>query len=42
MGGDLEIKDCKYDMGEVNLINWENIFKHNKDRIYHYIHVRSV
>jgi len=29
-------------MGEVNLINWENILKHNKDRKYRYIHVRSV
>jgi len=31
MEGDLQIKDCKYDVGEVNLINWENILKHNKD-----------
>ena len=27
--GDLEIKDCEYDVGEVNLINWKNIFKQN-------------
>ena len=39
---DLEIKDCEYGVGEVNLINWENILKHNKDRKYGYIHVRSV
>ena len=32
--GDMEIKDCEYDVGEVNLINWENILKHNKDRKY--------
>ena len=25
MKGDLEIKDFEYDMGEVNLINWEII-----------------
>ena len=29
-------------MEEVNLINWENIIKHNKDRKYRYIHVGSV
>ena len=29
MEGDLEIKDCKYDVGEANLINWKNIHKHN-------------
>ena len=40
--GDMEIKDCEYDVREVNLINWENILKHNKDRKYKYIHVRSV
>jgi len=22
--GNVEIKDCEYDVGEVNLINWEN------------------
>ena len=42
MEGDLEIKDCEYDVGEVNLINWENILKHNKDRKYRYIHVGSL
>jgi len=31
MEEDLDIKNCEYDMGEVNLINWENILKHNKD-----------
>ena len=31
MKGDLEIKDCEYDVGEVNLNNLKNIFKHNKD-----------
>jgi len=41
MEGDLEIKDCGYDVREVNLINWENILKHNKDRKYRYIHVGS-
>ena len=40
--GDLEIKDCEYDVGEVNLINWENILKHNNNRKYRYIHVESV
>ena len=39
---DLEIKDCEYDIENVNLINWENILKHNKDRKYQYIHVESV
>jgi len=24
-------KDCEYDAGEVNLINWENILQHNKE-----------
>jgi len=38
----LEIKDCEYDVGEVNLINWQNIPKHNKDRKYRYIHIGSV
>ena len=42
MEGDLEIKDCEYDIEEVNLINWENILKHNKDRKYRYIYVGSV
>ena len=42
MEGDVEIKDCKYDVGEVNLINWKNIIKHIKDRKYRYIHVGSV
>jgi len=42
MEADLEIKDCEYDVGEINLINWENILKHNKDRKYRYIHVGSV
>ena len=30
MEGDLEIKDYEYDVGEVNLINWKNILKHDK------------
>ena len=42
MEGDLEIKGCEYDVGEVNLINWKNILKHNKDRKYRYIYVGSV
>jgi len=42
MEGDLEIKDFEYDVGEVNLIHWENILKHHKDRKYRYIHVGSV
>ena len=33
MEGDLEIKDCEYDMGEVNLINWKNILKYTKIEI---------
>ena len=39
MEGDLKIKDCQYDVGEVNLINWGSILKNNKDRQYKYIHV---
>jgi len=42
MEGDMEIKDCEYDVGEVNLINWKYILKHNKDRKYRYIYVESV
>ena len=42
MEGDLEIKGYEYDIREVNLINWKNILKHNKDRKYRYIHVESV
>ena len=42
MERDLEIKDCEYDVGKVNLINWENILRHNKDRKYRYIHIGSV
>ena len=42
MEGDLEIKDCEYDVEEVNLINGENILKHKKDRKYRYIHVGTV
>ena len=39
MEGDLEIKECEHDVGEVNPINWKNILNHNKDRKYRYIHV---
>ena len=42
MEEDLQIKDCEYDVGEVNFINWESILMHNKDRKYRYIHVGSV
>jgi len=42
MEGDLEIKDCKYDVKEVNLINCKIILKHNKDIKYIYIHIRNV
>ena len=42
MEGNLKMKDCEYDVGEVNLINCENILKHNKERKYRYIHVRSI
>jgi len=42
MEGNLEITDYEYDVGEVNLINWENILTHNKDRKYMYIHGESV
>ena len=42
MEGDLKIKDCEYHVGEVNLINWKNILKYNKDRNCKYIYVRSV
>ena len=37
-----EIKDSEGDMEKVNLINYENILKHNKDRKYRYIHIGSV
>ena len=40
--GGLEIKDCEYDVREVNLSNWENILKHKKGRKYRYTHVGSV
>ena len=33
MEGDLEIKNCEYNVGEVNLLKWENILKHNKKNI---------
>ena len=42
MEGNLEIKDYEYDVGEVNLINWKNILKHNKDRNNRNIHVESI
>ena len=34
--------DHEFDMREVNLINWENICRHNKDRKYRYIDVGSI
>jgi len=40
--GHLEIKDSEYDVGDVNLITWNNTLRHNKNRKYKYIHVRSV
>ena len=42
MERDLEIKDYEHDVEEVNLINWKNILKHNKDPKCRYIHVGSV
>jgi len=39
MEGYFEIKDCEYDVGEVNFINWENIPKHNKDKKYKSVQV---
>ena len=42
MEGDLEIKDYEYDVGGINLITWDNILKHNKDKKYRYIDVGSV
>ena len=42
MEGDLEIKDCEYDIGEVNFNNWKNILKHKKDRKHRYIHIGSI
>ena len=27
MEGNIEIKNCEYDVGEINLLNYENIFK---------------
>ena len=37
--GDLEIKDYDLDVGEINLINWKNNLKHNKDIKYGHIYV---
>jgi len=42
MEGDLQIKVLEYDVGEVNLINWENILKYNEDRKYRYIYIGNV
>ena len=42
MEGDIEIKDCEYEVGEINLINYENILKNNKDNKYKYMHIGSV
>ena len=42
MEGDLEIKDCEYDIVEINLINWKNVLKRNNGRKYRYIHVGRV
>jgi len=42
MEGDLEIKHCEYDVGEVNLINWKNILKHDKYWKYRHIYVGSI
>ena len=39
---ELEIKNCAYDVEEVNLINWGNILRHNKDRKCKYIHVGTL
>jgi len=36
------MKDCEYEVGEVNRSKWEKIIKHNKDWKYRYIHVRRV
>ena len=40
--GDQEIKYYECDVGEVNLINWENILQHNKNEKYKYIYVGSI
>lgn len=42
MERDLEIKDCEYDVGEVNLINWKNVLKYNHDKKYKHIHVGCI
>lgn len=43
MEGDLEIKDWSFDVGEINLINWKSIERHNKDKKkYKYLHVGVV
>jgi len=42
MEEDFKIKDGEYDVREGNLIDWENILKHHKDRKYTYIHVESI
>jgi len=41
MEEDLKIKDCEYDVNEVNLINWKNVLKYNKHRKYRYIDIGS-
>ena len=40
--GDIEIKDCEYEVGEIILINYENILKNNKNNKYKYMHIGSV
>ena len=42
MEGDLEIKEYEFEVGEVNLINQDNILMRNKDRRYKCIKIRSV
>ena len=36
---DERLSFCEYDLEDVILINWENIFKHNEDRKYKYTHI---
>ena len=37
-----KLKECEYDVGDINPVDWENILRHNKDRKYKYIYVESV
>mgnify|MGYP000988156972 CR=1 FL=1 len=42
MEGDLEVRECETEVGEINLINYDNIVKNNKNGEYKYIHIGSI